>query len=102
MAGASSTDLRPVLGLMSGTSLEGIDVAIIETDGRDQVLPGPLSTIPCPPTFRERLRLVLGGIGPVAKVGTDLTSTLSTSATERHSETPPSAFSALGRTVSVL
>ena len=81
---------------MSGTSLDGIDVAMIETDGRDRVLPGPSSTFPYPPAFRERLRSVLGGVGPVAKVGTDLTSALSTSATERHPETPPSAFSALG------
>ena len=73
MAGSSSTDLRPVLGLMSGTSLDGIDVAMIETDGRDRALPGPSSTIPYPPTFRERLRSVLGGVGPVAKVEAELT-----------------------------
>ena len=53
---------------MSGTSLDGIDVAMIETDGRDRVLPGPSSTIPYPPAFRERLRSVLGGVGPVAEV----------------------------------
>jgi anhydro-N-acetylmuramic acid kinase len=73
MAGSSSTDLRPVLGLMSGTSLDGIDIAMIETDGRDRVLPGPSSTIPYPPAFRERLRSVLGGLGPVAEVEAELT-----------------------------
>jgi anhydro-N-acetylmuramic acid kinase len=62
-----------VLGLMSGTSLDGIDVAIIETDGRDRVIPGPASTFPYPPQFRERLRSVLGGIGPVADVEEELT-----------------------------
>ena len=58
---------------MSGTSLDGIDVAVIETDGRDQVIPGPASTFPYPPQFRERLRSALGGIGPVADVEEELT-----------------------------
>src|SRR5437764_15364489 len=69
----SSTDLRPVLGLMSGTSLDGIDVAMIETDGRNQVIAGPSFTIPYPARFRERLRSVLGGQGPVAEVEAELT-----------------------------
>ena len=63
-----SPRMRRAIGLMSGTSLDGIDVAMIETDGRDRVLPGPSSTIPYPPAFRERLRSVLGGVGPVAEV----------------------------------
>ncbi len=61
------------LGLMSGTSLDGIDVAVIETDGEDRVVPGPWLTIPYEETFRERLRSVLGGLGPVEEVEAELT-----------------------------
>jgi anhydro-N-acetylmuramic acid kinase len=58
---------------MSGTSLDGIDAAMIETDGQDRVIPGPSLTIPYQETFRKRLRSVLGGAGPVAEVETELT-----------------------------
>jgi anhydro-N-acetylmuramic acid kinase len=68
-----SPRLWRAIGLMSGTSLDGIDVAMIETDGRDRVIPGPALTIPYPPQFRARLRSVLGGIGPVAEVEAELT-----------------------------
>ena len=58
---------------MSGTSLDGIDVAMIETDGRDRVNPGAALTLPYPQEFRERLRSVLGGEGPVGAVEEELT-----------------------------
>jgi anhydro-N-acetylmuramic acid kinase len=61
------------IGLMSGTSLDGVDVAMIETDGRDRVIPGAALTFPYPPQFRERLRSVLGGVGPIADVEEELT-----------------------------
>jgi anhydro-N-acetylmuramic acid kinase len=47
------------LGLMSGTSLDGIDVAMLTTDGEDSVERGPSATYPYPPEFRSQLRQAL-------------------------------------------
>jgi anhydro-N-acetylmuramic acid kinase len=58
---------------MSGTSLDGIDVAALATDGERHVAGGPSLTLPYPEAFRERLRGVLGGVGPVAEVEAELT-----------------------------
>ncbi len=52
---------------MSGTSLDGIDVAALATDGRERLAAGPALTVPYPRAFRERLRGVLGGTGPRAE-----------------------------------
>lgn len=62
-----------VVGLMSGTSLDGIDAAFIETDGMARLAAGPSLTIPYDPAMRARLRSVLGGQGPVAEVERALT-----------------------------
>ena len=48
------------IGLMSGTSLDGIDAAIIETDGDGVSAFGQTISIPYPPEFRETLRQLLG------------------------------------------
>ena len=47
------------LGLMSGTSMDGIDVALIETDGENRLLLGPAQSYPYSEPFRAQLRLAL-------------------------------------------
>ncbi len=48
------------IGLMSGTSLDGIDVAVIKTDGERVTWRGPSATYAYVPALRERLRGLLG------------------------------------------
>lgn len=48
------------LGLMSGTSLDGVDAALLQTDGDRVVQPGPGITQPYNKPFREKLRACLG------------------------------------------
>jgi anhydro-N-acetylmuramic acid kinase len=54
--------MQPViaLGLMSGTSLDGIDAALIETDGERVVACGPRRTYPYAAETRARLRAAFG------------------------------------------
>ena len=61
------------LGMMSGTSLDGIDAALIESDGAQTVVPGRWRTEPYSADLRARLRAVLGGVGDVAAVERALT-----------------------------
>lgn len=58
---------------MSGTSLDGIDAAIIETDGATVAAFGPTLTVPYDPAMRKALRGVLGGQGPIEDVERDIT-----------------------------
>ncbi len=63
---------------MSGTSCDGIDAALVETDGRAAVSCGTWLSEPYDAAFQARLRAVLGGRGNVAAVELDLT--------ERHAQ----------------
>ena len=72
-------DYKPLtaLGLMSGTSLDGIDAAVIISDGVKEIRTGVVESFPYDPKFREKLRSCLGKFPDdpvVANVGEDLTS----------------------------
>ena len=84
------------LGLMSGTSLDGIDVAAVATDGRQRVIAGPALTVPYPDAFRDRLRAVLGGIGEVADVEVELTRLHATAVAQFRARYPETTFDLIG------
>lgn len=61
------------LGLMSGTSIDGIDAAIIHTDGTNVIRTGLALTRKYSPNLRNRIRQILGGKGEIASVSRDMT-----------------------------
>jgi anhydro-N-acetylmuramic acid kinase len=81
---------------MSGTSLDGIDVAAIRADGEARVETGPALTLPYPDDFRERLRGVLGGVGPVAEIEAELTRLHADAVAEFRARDPETRFDLIG------
>jgi len=55
------------IGLMSGTSLDGIDAALLDTDGENLAHPGPALTIPYDAQTRAQLRAALEDARSVAE-----------------------------------
>ncbi len=53
--------LWKAIGLMSGTSMDGVDAALIETDGYSIFDSGPHLTIPYEPAFRNELQNLVNG-----------------------------------------
>ena len=51
--------MRIAIGLMSGTSLDGVDAAVVETDGERIGALGPSLTRPYPAALRARLRALI-------------------------------------------
>src|SRR5438477_12229277 len=77
-----SAPLR-VVGLMSGTSMDGIDAAYLETDGLDIVRPGPAVSIPFDPAFRRRLSAF---VAVVPERGTGESAAIERELTDLHAE----------------
>ena len=57
---ASEAELSLAIGAISGTSMDGIDVALISSDGEQFVEPGPGATFDYPAETRRALREVIG------------------------------------------
>jgi anhydro-N-acetylmuramic acid kinase len=77
-AAADAADAVPAptvraLGLMSGTSCDGIDAAIIETDGLRIARIGATLSQPYAPSVRNRLRAALGTLDPLPELERALT-----------------------------
>lgn len=61
------------LGLMSGTSLDGIDAALIRTDGERILSFGPWLTVPFDEAYRARLREAVHGRGDMLAAEQEIT-----------------------------
>ena len=54
--------VKTAIGVISGTSMDGIDVALIESDGEAQLEAGPAATFPYPKDLAQHLRAVVADL----------------------------------------
>lgn len=69
----SASESCLAVGLMSGTSMDGIDAALIRTDGVSVFEPVTQLDRPYDPEFRAKLRGVIGTAGPHDAIAAELT-----------------------------
>jgi anhydro-N-acetylmuramic acid kinase len=74
-----SSSFLHALGLMSGTSVDGVDVALIETDGERLASFGPVLTVPYADDVRRLIRAAFGAEQP-----NDVTAAAEQAVTEAH------------------
>lgn len=76
---------RLFLGLMSGTSLDGVDAALVGTDGESVARPGAALTLPYDEGLRARLRTLLDRAEGLARDDAELRAA-ERALTDRHSD----------------
>jgi anhydro-N-acetylmuramic acid kinase len=59
---ATKGDVKTAIGVISGTSMDGIDVALVESDGEARLEAGPAATFPYPKPVARRLRAVVADL----------------------------------------
>lgn len=83
------------LGLMSGTSLDGVDAALVETDGEAHARPGAALTLAYDEGLRASLRALLDRAGTLARDDAALRQA-ERALTDRHAEAVAALLDAAG------